>query len=113
MATQDECQSAIETLLGRLAEVDPDVRKGKLPDRTIGVQVLDLDLTYMGDLVDGDIRDVRVIESGVKPQIRIVCTSDDLIKMTDGELKFAHAWATGRVRLDASIRDMMRLRNLT
>ena len=113
MATQDECQGAIETLLGRLAEVDPDVRKGKLPDRTIGVQVLDLDVAFLGDLKDGDIVDVHVDEAGVKPQIRIVCSSDDLIRMTDGDLGFAHAWATGRVRLDASIRDLLRLRNLT
>ena len=113
MATQDECQGAIETLLGRLGEVDPTVRKSKLPDRTIGVQILDLDLTFLGDLKDGEIFNVRVDEGGVKPQIRIVCNSDDLILMTDGELGFAHAWATGRVRLDAGIRDLIRMRNLS
>lgn len=112
MATQDECRSAIETLLGRLGEVDPDLRKSKLPDRTIGVQLLDLDLTFIGDLENGEIVNVHVDQSGVRPQIRIVCNSDDLIKMTDGDLSFAHAWATGRVRLDASLRDLIRLRNL-
>lgn len=113
MATQDECHGAIETLLGRLGEVDHDVRKGKLPDRAIGVHILDLDVTFLGDLKDGEIVNVRVDSSDVKPQIRMVCRSDDLIRLTDGDLSFAHAWATGKVRLDASLRDLIRLRNLT
>lgn len=112
MATQGECKGAIETLLGRLGEVDPDVRKSKLPDRTIGVQILDLDVVFIGDLKDGDIVNVHVDDSEVRPQIRIVCAGDDLIRMTDGDLNFAHAWATGRVRIDAGLRDLIRLRNL-
>ena len=39
-------------------------------------------------------------------------SSDDLVAMTNRELSFAHAWATGRVRLDASFRDLLRLRAL-
>ena len=41
-----------------------------------------------------------------------MCTSDDLVAMTNGDLSFAHAWATGQVRLDASLRDLLRLRSL-
>lgn len=113
MATEAECLTAIETLLSRMDGVDPEVRKKKLPDRTIGVHLLDLDKTFVGDLKDGEIVNVRVESGGPKPQIRLVCTSDDLLALTDGELSFAHAWATGQIRLDASIRDLLRLRNLS
>jgi hypothetical protein len=112
MATIEECRSAIETVLGRLSAVDPEVRKGKLPNRTIGVHLLDLDKTFVGDLKDGEIVNVHIANGGVKPQIRLVCSSDDLLAMSDGDLSFARAWATGQVRLDASIRDLLRLRNL-
>jgi hypothetical protein len=38
--------------------------------------------------------------------------SDDLIELTDKRLHFSHAWATGRLHLDASLRDLLRLRGL-
>jgi hypothetical protein len=34
------------------------------------------------------------------------------VKLVDGQLKVASAWATGRMRVDASVRDMMRLKSL-
>jgi hypothetical protein len=37
-------------------------------------------------------------------------TSDDLIALTEKRLSFPHAWATGRVHLDASFRALLRLR---
>ena len=112
MATEADCKTAIETLLERMDDVDPEVRKKKLPDRTIGVHLLDLDKTFVGDLKDGQIINVHIESGGQKPQIRLVCSSDDLLRLTDGDLSFAHAWATGQIRLDASIRDLLRLRNL-
>jgi hypothetical protein len=112
MATEAQCREAIDTLLGRVAEVDASKRKHNVPDRTIGCTILDLDLTYVADLRDGELHNIRVERGDYRPQVRVVCTSDDLIALTDGSLSFSHAWATGRVRLDASIRDLLRLRSL-
>jgi hypothetical protein len=39
-------------------------------------------------------------------------TSDDLLALTDGQLSFGPAWATGRVKLEAGLRDMLRLRKI-
>ena len=47
-----------------------------------------------------------------KADIRLTMTSDDLIALTDGDLSFAPAWASGRVKLEAGLRDMLRLRSL-
>jgi len=112
LATQEQCRIAIDTLLDRLANVDADLRRKRLPDRTIGVTVLDLDTSWVGDLKNGEVVGVHIDPEHTKPQIRLVCNSDDLIALTDGDLSFSHAWATGQIRLDASLRDLLRLRNL-
>lgn len=113
MATAQECQGAIERLIGRLADIDPQARRDHVPDRTIGISVLDHDVTYIGAFRGGELVDVHA-EEGVEhhPQVRMVIRSDDLLALADGELNFARAWATGRVRFDASFRDLLRLRAL-
>lgn len=39
-------------------------------------------------------------------------TGDDLVALVDGGLHFARAWASGRVRLEAGLRDLFQLRKL-
>lgn len=39
-------------------------------------------------------------------------TGDDLVALVAGDLKFAKAWASGRVRLEAGFRDLLRLKSL-
>lgn len=113
MATVDECRDIVDELVAKLAAVDHDARKKNLPDRTLELMLLDLDYAFRGRIHNGDLVDiVEAEEPGPKPNIRLVMTSDDLVAMTNGELHFAHAWATGRVRLDASLRDLLRLRAL-
>lgn len=111
MASLEQCHAAVEELAARLAAVDAGTRAEHLPDRTLACTILDLDVTYSGRLHEGDLIDVTTDERP-PAQIRLVLTSDDLIDLVSGKLKFAHAWSTGRVRLDASLRDLMRLRAL-
>jgi putative sterol carrier protein len=47
-----------------------------------------------------------------KADIRLTMSSDDLMALTAGELSFAPAWASGRIKLEAGLRDMLRLRSL-
>lgn len=39
-------------------------------------------------------------------------TGDDLVALVAGELNFARAWGSGRVKLEAGLRDLLRLRKL-
>lgn len=112
MATIEQCRDVVDELVTRLGEVDHEARKKHLPDRTLELKLLDLDTSFRGRIHDGELLDVSEMRDGPKPNIRLVMTSDDLLAMNRGDLKFAHAWATGRVRLDASIRDLLRLRSL-
>ncbi len=68
-------------------------------------------MTFRGRLHDGQLVDI-VQERGPKPNIRLTMNSDDLIDLTDKRLAFSHAWATGRLHLDAGLRDLLRLRKL-
>ncbi|MCZ9336986.1 sterol-binding protein, partial [Streptomyces sp. TRM76130] len=91
-----------------------DVRAAAGPDRSVTCHLTDLDVTFAGRMADGGI-DVRETLTGPPPQkaeIRLAMTGDDLVALVDGELHFAKAWGSGRVRLEAGLRDLFRLRRL-
>jgi putative sterol carrier protein len=111
MATHEECYEAILEVVERFNSVDAGKRRERIPPRTVACTVLDLDTTYAGRVVNGFVVDVAVSDKH-RADLRVICSSDDLLSMVNGELHFAQAWSTGRVRLDASIRDLLRLRSL-
>ena len=109
MATIEQCTKALEGILGDLAS--SPAAKGM--DRTLSCRLTDLDQVVLGRLGSGAVRDVRAVPNGSdvpKADIRLTMTSDDLVAMTDGQLHFGKAWASGRVKLEASLKDMFKLR---
>ncbi|WP_040339298.1 alkyl sulfatase C-terminal domain-containing protein [Candidatus Blastococcus massiliensis] len=111
MATLDESLTALRGVLGDLAS-NP-AAEGL--DRSVSCRLTDLDQVVVGRLSSGAIRDLRVLPHGpevTKADIRLTMTSDDLVALTAGELSFGPAWATGRVKLEAGLRDLLRLRKL-
>lgn len=103
----------VANLADSLNSADPEARKKHLPDRSLELHLLDLDLFFRGRVHDGELIDiVENPDDKSKPNIKLTMNSDDLREMTEGRLKFATAWATGRVRLDAGIRDLLRLRTM-
>ncbi|MEU9998029.1 SCP2 sterol-binding domain-containing protein [Streptomyces sp. NPDC050848] len=114
MATIEECRSALDRLSDNLLRADGEVRSATALDRSLSCHITDLDTTFTGRLTDGRIQ-VRDTVQGPPPdkaQIRLAMTGDDLVAMVDGELNFAKAWASGRVRLEAGFRDLLKLRSL-
>jgi hypothetical protein len=102
---------ALEGILGDLAS--SPAAKGM--DRTLSCRLTDLGQVVRGRLVDSEIRDMQVVPDDVAVEpanIRLTMASDDLIAMTDGDLEFAKAWASGRVKLEASLKDMFKLRSM-
>ncbi|BFV56644.1 hypothetical protein KCMC57_up17480 [Kitasatospora sp. CMC57] len=114
MASTEECRSALEQLSRTLAGTNGEVRRAAALDRSLTCRITDLDVTFSGRLQDGRITDV-VETPGPPPakaEIRLTMTSDDLVAMVGGTLNFASAWASGRVKLEAGFRDLLRLRTL-
>lgn len=113
MASPDECRAALDELAARLSTVDAAHREKTIPDRTLALHLLDLDMVYAGVLHKGELIDIaRADPHAPKADIRLSMSSDDLVALTEKRMSFPHAWATGKVRLDASIRDLLRLRSL-
>jgi alkyl sulfatase BDS1-like metallo-beta-lactamase superfamily hydrolase len=111
MATVEECEKAFHDLAARLGAVDSNQRKKVVLDRSLSCTLRDLKVTFAGQLRDGELRNIRQVEKA-DAQIRLTVNSDDLIKLTSGELNFASAWATGKLRIDANVFDLLKLRSM-
>lgn len=111
MATDKECRAALERLAARLATVDGDEHRHNTFDRSMSCLVPDLNVTFSGALSDGQINGITT-EPAPKAQVRLTVGSDDLVALTDGELDFGRAWLSGRVKVEASVRDLLKLRSM-
>jgi hypothetical protein len=114
MATIEECRRALDLLSHNLADASGDVRSAAELDRSLSCHLTDLGSTFVGRLADGRITDVTTVSGppAVPAQIRLAMSGDDLVALVEGRLNFAKAWGTGRVKLHAGLRDLMRLRAL-
>lgn len=112
VATLEECAVAVEQL-GQLMSGHSDKARG-FPDRTISCTIPDLAVTFRGRIADGSLIDIVADEdeSTERAQIRLTLHSDDLIALVSGELNAGKAFASGRLKVDASFGDLLRLRSL-
>ena len=111
MASLAEVRAALADLALRLAEVDPELRRRHTVERSLSCYLTDLDITFSGKLTEDGLQDVT--ETAIDDaQIRLSVSSDDLIALCAGDLQFASAWARGRLRIDASVLDLLKLRSL-
>lgn len=111
MASVEECERAFHGLAAKLAEADSSARQKASFDRSLTCTLSDLDVIFAGQLRDSQLIDIRKVD---KPdaQVKMTMTSDDLLKLVAGELSMGSAWASGRVKIDASILDLLKLRSV-
>ncbi|GAA2059167.1 hypothetical protein GCM10009839_81660 [Catenulispora yoronensis] len=108
MATIEECREALKEFGGKLGGMDDSNKKLV---RTVSLRVPDLDVTFHGVLREGALEDITT-EPRERAQVRLTIAGDDLLALVAGDLNFAAAWARGRVKLEASFSDLLRLRKL-
>ncbi len=111
MATIDECTTALKGVLGPIASS----KAAEGLDRSLSCRLTDLDQVVLGRLAGGAVRDLHVVPDGPavpRADIRLTMTSDDLVALTRGDLSFAKAWSSGRIRFEAGLRDVLRLRSV-
>ncbi|MFJ4471525.1 SCP2 sterol-binding domain-containing protein [Streptomyces sp. NPDC089424] len=114
MATIEECRAALEQFSRNLRDADGDARAAAAMDRSVSCHVTDLDVTFAGRLQDGRITVHETLQGPPreKAELRLALTGDDLLALVAGDLHFAKAWGSGRVKLEAGLRDLFRLRKL-
>jgi hypothetical protein len=109
MATKEACEAALLELAERLDRVPDSMKRRHAVERTISCHLPDLRTTYSGRLSDGVLCDIAE-QPLPGAQIRLTVSSDDLVAVTSGSLHFTSAWSSGRLRIEASMLDMLRLR---
>ena len=114
MTTEDDCKIAITQLAARLA--GPGDQRTAGFDRSVSAAVTDLGVVFRGRLHDGVLDEITSADladdSGPNAQIRLTLSSDDLVSLAAGSLSLGPAWMSGRVKLHASLPDMLKLRSM-
>jgi hypothetical protein len=112
MATLDEARAALDRIATRLTDVDPDELAKHVIERTVSCRVPDLDLVFVTRVHAGGLDEFTIAEGANGAQVRLTVNSDDLVALADDELNVAKAWATGRLKIEASLGDLLRLRKI-
>ena len=113
MATAEECRQALEDLTGRIADMDPADRQAHLVDRVISCTISDLGVTFVTRIGPDGASPVREANGSEAPaQVRFTAKSDDLVAIAGDPGSIARAWLSGRLKVDASIWDILRLRKI-
>jgi hypothetical protein len=111
MATAEECRKALETLVGRIAEMNPADRAAQFPERTMSARVPDLGLLFVTRLGPHGADPIEEAAPGSKPaQVRFTANSDDLVWIAEDPARFARGWLTGKLKVEASLMDLLQLR---
>ncbi|WP_433337945.1 SCP2 sterol-binding domain-containing protein [Spirillospora sp. CA-294931] len=112
MANEQECRAALDRIAGRLAEVDAERLAEHVVERTISCRVPDLKLAFRTRIHAGGLDPFEPTDDPKGAQVRLTVASDDLVALADDDLNPARAWASGRLKIEASIFDLLRLRKL-
>lgn len=109
-----QVEEKLHELIARLgaSERGAQALGSSLPDRRVlALRVTDLDADYWTVLEEGT---MSSLESGPKDDadIRIAAPSDVLVQLIDGEGSLFSAYLGGRIRIEASFGDLLRLRKL-
>jgi hypothetical protein len=112
MNSAEECRVALQKLAGRLSELSPADRDQYFGNRSISVTIPDLGVTYATTLgAGGD--PVRDVAPGEPPaDIRLTANSDEVVALAQQPMNIARSWMTGKIKIEASMKDLFRLRRL-
>jgi putative sterol carrier protein len=114
MASVEECRAALVKLVAQFDEIDEADRAKHVVERTVSCRLSDLDVVFHGRLHHGGLDPFLegAPADGKPADVKLAIGSDDLIALVDGELDLARALFGGRVKIDASFGDLLRLRRL-
>ena len=113
MASVEECREALQALSRRLTEMSPDDRASYFGKRSMSCHVTDLGVTFVTRFTDSGADPVIEAKPDDPPaDIRLTANSDDVISLSETPANIARMWLSGRVKVQASMRDLLALRKL-
>jgi hypothetical protein len=113
MASAEECREALQTLTGRLAEMNPHDRASYFGKRSMSCYVTDLGVMFVTRFTDHGAEPVAEAKPDDPPaDIKLTANSDDVLSLAVTPANIARMWISGRVKVQASVRDLLALRKL-
>ncbi|MGW5880366.1 SCP2 sterol-binding domain-containing protein [Nocardiopsis terrae] len=114
MSSINACLEGIARANERLLAQPLDKRREHIRERTVRVIVPDLDTAFDMRLTADGLTDVtpRPLDAPATPQVRVTVSSDDLVELAEDRLDPARALFSRRLKVDASIGDLLRMRRL-
>jgi hypothetical protein len=111
MATEEQCRAALDSLLGQISELDPQQRADALVERTLSCEITDLGVRFWTRVgPDGAEPAREATDSDPTAQVRFTTDSDTIVSISEDPQRFARAWLSGKVKVRASVMDVLRLR---
>jgi len=112
VASRAEVEKQLGALLARL-DHNPDSVRAAIPARKVlRCSISDLDTSWYSVIEDGHVSPPSETPPDDRTDITLHLASDDLVDLIEGRLSFLSAFISGKVKVDASIMDMLRLRAL-
>jgi predicted lipid carrier protein YhbT len=115
MSSIDSCLVGIEKINQRILAEPEEERRRHIRERSVSVVVPDLATAFdMRLTLDGlvDVTHRPLDPASPKPQVRITVGSDDLVAVAEDRLDAARALLSRRVRVEAAVGDLLRMRRL-
>ena len=113
MITAEECREALQKLAARLTELSPDERSDYFGNRTMSCTIPDLGVTFRTHLgTDGADTVCEQTPQDPKADIRITASSANVLSLAESPMNIARMWLSGTVKIEASMKDLFRLRKL-
>jgi len=110
VATLEQCRTALAQLSEQLA-VNAEAGSRLDFNRSLACRITDLDAAFHGRLQDGSITELTDGDDP-KAKIALVISSDDLLELVAGRLDAKRAFANGRLKIKASVFDLLKLQRL-
>jgi SCP-2 sterol transfer family len=114
VATKREVEAKLRELMRRLAtaeQVHGALAEGLPSGKVVAVLVTDLKAEYWTVMDRGTMRGLH-LGTPQHADIRMKVTSDHLIDLVEGRASMLTSFMTGKVKIDASVSDLIRLRRM-
>jgi predicted lipid carrier protein YhbT len=112
LASKAEVERQLGALMARLDDNEANVRSAIPSRKVLRCAVPDLDATWFSVVENGHVSQPTETSPDGPADITLRVGSDDLIDLVEGRISFLSAFTSGKVKVDASIVDLLRLRSL-
>jgi hypothetical protein len=112
VATKAEVERQLGALMARLDGNEANVRSAIPTRKVLRCLVTDLGAVWYSVVENGHVSQPSETQPNGRADITLRLGSDDLVELVEGRTSFLSAFTSGKVKVDASIVDLLRLRSL-